>query len=155
MKEELKNLLAEEIKSEIQDLSSLSPGSKEKSTAIEDLAKLYRLKIEETKNELDYSDKQKRRIMENKQHNLDVALKEKQMDNEVKTSNYDEQIKRGQLNENVKDRYFRLGIAAAEIILPLMFYATWMKRGFKFEENGTYTSTTFRGLFNRFKPTKK
>ena len=36
-----------------------------------------------------------------------------------------------------------------------MFYAAWMKRGFKFEENGTYTSTTFRGLFNRFKPTKK
>ena len=40
MKEELKNLLVEEIKSEIQDLSSLSPGSKEKSTAIEDLAQL-------------------------------------------------------------------------------------------------------------------
>ena len=39
--------------------------------------------------------------------------------------------------------------------LPLIFYATWMKRGFKFEETGTYTSTTFRGLFNRFRPTKK
>lgn len=48
MKEELKNLLVEEIKSEIQDLSSLSPGSKEKSTAIEDLAQLYKLKIEGT-----------------------------------------------------------------------------------------------------------
>ena len=29
-----------------------NPGSKEKSTAIEDLATLYRLRIEETKNEL-------------------------------------------------------------------------------------------------------
>ena len=38
--------------------------------------------------------------------------------------------------------------------LPLVFYGIWMKRGFKFEENGVYTSTTFRGLFNRFKPTK-
>lgn len=28
-------------------------------------------------------------------------------------------------------------------------------KGFKFEETGTYTSTTFRGLFNRFRPTKK
>lgn len=155
MKEELKNLLAEEIKSEIQDLSSLSPGSKEKSTAIEDLAMLYKLKIEETKIELDYDDKQNRRIMEGKHHDFDVALKERQMENDCKISDNDELIKRIQLHESIKDRYFRLGIAAAEIILPLVFYAAWMKRGFKFEENGTYTSTTFRGLFNRFKPTKK
>ena len=38
--------------------------------------------------------------------------------------------------------------------LPLVFYGIWMNRGFKFEETGAYTSTTFRGLFNRFKPTK-
>jgi len=55
----------------------------------------------------------------------------------------------------VKDRYFKLGIAAAELLIPLMFYGIWMRKGFKFEETGTYTSTTFRGLFNRFRPTKK
>ena len=60
-----------------------------------------------------------------------------------------------QLDEQVKDRYFRLGIAAAELLIPLMFYGIWMRKGFKFEETGTYTSTTFRGLFNRFRPTKK
>ena len=67
----------------------------------------------------------------------------------------DEEMKRNQLSEQIKDRYFRLGIAAAELMIPLMFYGIWMKRGFKFEETGTYTSTTFRGLFNRFRPTKK
>ena len=67
----------------------------------------------------------------------------------------DDEFKKNQLAEQVKDRYFKLGIAAAELVLPLMFYAVWMRRGFKFEENGTYTSTTFRGLFNRFRPTKK
>ena len=137
MKEELKNLLVEEIKSEIQDLSSLSPGSKEKSTAIEDLAQLYKLKIEESKLDIERTEKIKRRVMDTNIQNNDATLKDFQM------------------SEQVKDRYFRLGIAAAEIILPLVFYAAWMKRGFKFEEKGTYTSTTFRGLFNRFKPTKK
>src|SRR5574344_428084 len=137
MKEELKNLLVEEIKSEIQDLSSLSPGSKEKSTAIEDLAQLYKLKIEESKLDIERTEKIERRVMDTNIQNNDAALKDFQM------------------SEQVKDRYFRLGIAAAEIILPLVFYAAWMKRGFKFEEKGTYTSTTFRGLFNRFKPTKK
>jgi len=41
------------------------------------------------------------------------------------------------------------------LILPMTFYAVWMKRGFDFERTGTYTSTTFRGLFNNFKPVKK
>lgn len=130
MDEEIRKLLEEEIKAEIRDLSTLEPGSKEKSTAIEDLAKLYKLRIEETKNEWDFSEK------------YDARESEKQ-------------LKKDQLEEQVRDRYFRLGVEAAGIILPLIFYAIWMKRGFKFEETGTYTSTTFRGLFNRFKPTKK
>ena len=133
MEEKIQDLLEEEIKSEIRSLTSLSPGSKEKSTAIEDLSKLYRLKIEDTKAELDSYEKQD------------------QIDSRI----LEQRLKREQLSEQVKDRYFKLGIAAAEIILPMIFYAIWMKRGFKFEETGTYTSTTFKGLFNRFKPTKK
>jgi len=108
----------------------LEAGSKEKYNAIEDLAKLYRLRIEETRNEWDFNEKYESRYS-------------------------DIQFKKDQLKEQVKDRYFRLGVEAASIILPLIFYAAWMKRGFRFEETGTYTSTTFRGLFNRFKPTKK
>ena len=130
MDEEIRKLLEEEIKAEIRDLSTLEPGSKEKSTAIEDLAKLYKLRIEETKNEWDFNEKYESR------------------DSDI-------QFKKDQLEEQVEDRYFRFGVEAAGIILPLIFYAIWMKRGFKFEETGTYTSTTFRGLFNRFKPTKK
>ncbi len=112
MDEEIKRLLEKEIKTEIRDLSILEPGSKEKSTAIEDLATLYRLKG-------------------------DIL------------------IKKDQLEEQVKDRYFRLGMELASLTLTLAFYGIWMKRGFKFEENGTFTSTTFRGLFNRFRPTNK
>ena len=130
MNEEIRNLLGEEIKSGIRDLSSLPSGSKEKSSAIEDLVKLYKLRIEETRNEWDFNEKYESRY------------------NDV-------QFKKDQLKEQVKDRYFRLGVEAAGIILPLIFYGIWMSKGFRFEETGTYTSTTFRGLFNRFKPTKK
>jgi len=130
MDEEIRDLLGEEIKTEIRDLSTFEPGSKEKSIAIEDLAKLYKLRIDETRNEWDFNEKYESR------------------DSDI-------QFKKDQLEEQVKDRYFKLGVEAASIILPLMFYAAWMKRGFRFEETGTYTSTTFRGLFNRFKPTKK
>lgn len=129
MEEEIKSLLEEEIDAQIRELSSLQVGSKEKSSAIDDLTKLYKLKIEETKTKWEINEKYDNR------------------DSDV-------QLKKDQLAEQAMDRYFRLGIEAAGIVLPLIFYAVWMKRGFKFEENGTYTSTTFRGLFNRFRPTK-
>lgn len=155
MSENIKELLNEEIAAEIQAISSLNSGSEEKSKAIEDLAKLYRLRIEETKSELDAEDKRSRRTLESEANVRENEIKKSQLDEQIKADVQDEQYKRSQLDEQVKDRYFKLGIAAAELLLPLMFYGIWMRKGFKFEETGTYTSTTFRGLFNRFRPTKK
>lgn len=133
----IKELLSEEIAEEIQALSDMSSGSKEKSMAIDDLTKLYKLRIEENKSEWDADEKYNRRVMEEE------------------ANVRDDKTKHTQIAEQVKDRYFRLGIAAAELMIPLMFYGIWMRKGFKFEETGTYTSTTFRGLFNRFRPTKR
>ena len=155
MSENIKELLNEEIAAEIQAISSLNSGSEEKSKAIEDLAKLYRLRIEETKSELDAEDKRSRRTLESEANVRENEIKKSQLDEQIKADVQDEQYKRSQLDEQVKDRYFKLGIAAAELLIPLMFYGIWMRKGFKFEETGTYTSTSFRGLFNRFRPTKK
>lgn len=152
MGENIKELLNEEIAAEIQAISSLDSGSEKKSKAIEDLAKLYRLRIEESKNELDAEDKRSRRTLESEASIREHEIKQSQLDEQIKA---DEQFKSCQLNEQMKDRYFKVGIAAAELLIPLMFYGIWMRKGFKFEETGTYTSTTFRGLFNRFRPTKK
>ena len=155
MGENVKDLLNEEIAAEIQAISSLDSGSEEKSKAIEDLVKLYRLRIEETKSELDAEDKRSRRTLESEANVRENEIKKSQLDEQIKADVQDEQYKRSQLDEQVKDRYFKLGIAAAELLIPIMFYGIWMRKGFKFEETGTYTSTTFRGLFNRFRPTKK
>ena len=133
----IKDLLNEEIATEIQNLSELKAGSDEKSSAIDDLAKLYKLRIEENKSEWDADEKYYRRVMEGEANTKDDELKQKQ------------------LEEQVKERYFRVGVAAAELMVPLIFYGIWMRKGFKFEETGTYTSKTFTGLINRFKPTKK
>ena len=131
------DLLSEEIAAEIEAISELGSGSEKKSIAIDDLTKLYKLRIEENKSMWDADEKYNRRVME-----TDANAR-------------DEEIKRQQINENVKDRYFRVAIAGAELLIPLMFYGIWMRKGFKFEETGTYTSTTFKGLINRFRPTKK
>ena len=130
MGEEIKNLLEKEIKNQIENLASLEPGSEKHSTAVESLAKLYKVKLDEDKTSMEYLDKTQNRES-------------------------DEGFKVAQIEENVKDRYVKIGIAAAELVLPLMFYGVWMRRGFKFEQDGTFTSQTFRGLFSRFRPTKK
>ena len=130
MGEEIKNLLEKEIKNQIENLASLEPGSEKHSTAVESLAKLYKVKLDEDKTSMEYLDKTQNRES-------------------------DEGFKVAQIEENVKDRYVKIGIAAAELVLPLMFYGVWMRRGLKFEQDGTFTSQTFRGLFSRFRPTKK
>lgn len=135
--EELKEMLSEEIKGEFEALSALEFGSKEHSMAVDNLTTLYKLRLEEAKSELD-AERQER-------------------DNEIRFEEWkrEDEIRLEQQIEQTKDRYIRLGMEAAGLILPLLFYGVWMKRGFKFEESGAFTSTTFRGLFNRFKPTRK
>ncbi len=122
-------LLDEEIVRQLTDLSSYGTGSDDKSKAIDDLVQLYKLRIEEKK------------------------IAEARAESETKEANDLFQTKK-QLAEQKKDRYFRAGIAAAELILPLIFYGIWMGKGLKFEETGTFTSATFKGLLNRFRPTK-
>ena len=145
MDEEIKVLLDKTIKSDILEIGKMDIGSEERKCAIEDLVKIYKLRIDETKNDKDICERREARIME-----MDERREARFMERDTKSRD-----KQEDLRELVKDRYFRVGIAVAEIGLPLVFYAVWMKRGFEFEESGAYTSTTFRGLFNRFKPTKK
>ena len=133
----IEELLNEEIAAQIEALSDLQSGTKEKSTAIDDLTKLYKLRIEENKSVWDADEKYHRRIMDGESVTKDGDFKERQ------------------IAEQVKDRYFRVGIAAAELLIPLMCYGIWMNKGFKFEETGTFTSSTFKGLINRFRPTKR
>ena len=56
--------------------------------------------------------------------------------------------------DSVRENLVKTALTAAEIAIPMVFYAVWMKRGFEFEKEGTYTSSTFRTLWNRFRPTK-
>lgn len=136
MEEKIKDMLDEEIANEFQALSGLKTGSQEQTVAIDNLATLYRLRIEESKSDWEAGDKYDRLEMEKEANDRDNELKQTQ------------------IAEQVKDRYFRVGVAAAELIIPLMFYGLWMNKGFKFEETGALSSSTFKGLIKHFRPTK-
>lgn len=122
---EIQKLLDEEIVQRLKGLNGLESGSKEIGAAIEDVEHLFKMRVEERK-----------------------------LNNELESNAREERDKLVENAARAKDRYIRLGLDVAGLILPLMFYGIWMTKGFKFEETGTFTSTTFRNLFNRFKPTK-
>lgn len=122
---EIQNLLDNEIVRRLKELDGMASGSKEIGVAIEDIEHLCKMRVEE-----------------------------KKLNSELESNAREERDKLVENAARAKDRYIRLGLDVAGLILPLAFYGIWMSKGFKFEESGTFTSTTFRSLFNRFKPTK-
>lgn len=144
---EIQTLLDDVIKTEISNLRNLPSGNEKRGAAIRELASLHKLRIEEIRAQADVDEKVERRKMDSKQQEAERAAKDVDR-------NRENEAQARQLREQKIDRYVRTGVAAAELILPLVFYGIWMKRGFKFEESGVYSSTTFKNLFNRFKPAK-
>lgn len=128
--DEAKELLNKEIETEIRNLSVLEDGSEEKTRAVDQLNKLYRLRIDESKVETEYEMGKKKLASDEY-----VALEEK-------------------MSRRWTD-WVRLGIEGLSVVVPVVFYGIWMRRGFEFEREGTYTSKTFQGLTKFFKPTRR
>ena len=70
----------------------------------------------------------------------------------IKSKELAQEIVRDTMNDKVK--LIDLGVQAAGIILPIMFYGSWMKKGLEFEKSGTFTSNTFKSLISKFKVMK-
>lgn len=148
MNEDIITMLDEQIKAELGGLSGLAVGSKEHTEAIEGLAKLYRLRIDDSKAAMEY----------NKEID-DDEFRKKQMEQEEKLhdeqAEREEQSRKEQLAEQKKDRYIRIGIAAAELMVPLVFFAKIYQMGYDLEKDGTFTVQTLKNLIRFVKPTKR
>ena len=51
-------------------------------------------------------------------------------------------------------KWLQTGVDLVGIGAPLIFYGVWMKRGLEFEKTGAFSSSVFRGLTSKFRPTK-
>ena len=126
---DMEELLEEGMNHTFEGLGNMTPGTEEYSKTVEDLSKLYKLKLEERKIE------------------VDRALKTDQCDAA-------DRVEAEKLKSDKFGKWLKLGTDMAGIVLPLLFYGKWMGRGLEFEKNGTFTSKTFMGLINKFRPTK-
>ena len=151
---DIQSLLDGVIETEIQNLGSLSSGSDEKSKAIQNLATLHKLRIEEIKAETDTDEKRERRKMDSEQRKDELTLKERELNGKEADRDREKTFQNRQVMGQMIDRCMRTGMDIAGLVLPLVFYGIWMNKGFKFEETGSVTSTTFKNLLNRVRPTK-
>ncbi len=125
MDEQNRQALADSILDTFEAMKTLKPGTEAHTAAVNAVTKLYQTGLEDIK-----QDNESEEMMD-------------RLEREVKNQ-----------KDQKLDRYIRYGIDILGITLPMVFYATWMRRGFEFEREGTYTSNTFKNLFNKFRPTK-
>lgn len=171
--EELRKLLDSEIASEIKNLGSLKPGTDDHSIAVDSVAKLYKLRLEDDRNEkeferrkaeLEQSAKQNEMESERRKAEFEESVKQNEREFEQHKVEFEETIKQNeadnknkdaQLEEAKFDRYFRVGSMVAITMIEMLAYGHWYKKGLKFEETGTLTSPTMKGVISKFNPFKK
>lgn len=133
---DIQTLLDDAVEEEITNVKSAPAGSEERSLAIQDLTALHKLRIEEIKAQTEAEEKRERREMDKADHAREEALQARQA------------------KDQVIDRCVRTCVQVGELVLPLVCYGIWFGMGLTFEMDSSITSTMFKNLLNRFRPTK-
>lgn len=157
MNEKINELLDEEIVTILEELSSTNVERDEYILILKRLEMLHKLKMDQMKANNECIDKEHKHDLDIKRHELDLAsleLKDREFNHNVKALESEQRSKKRQFIGQQFDNYLKRGIEIAGVVVPLIFYASWMAAGFEFEKEGTFTSSTFKGLIQKFKPTK-
>ena len=139
MENTIEGLLDDVIKSELEKVKDSTMSPEEKRTMVEYLVKLNSIQTE-------------RKEIKCKENELE--LKHLELEDKIEVQTDDKAYKEVLAKREMLQTFVKGGIEVFGVVAPIMFYSAWMKRGLRFEETGTYTSQTFKGLFGKFKPTK-
>lgn len=154
MNDKNRTMLEDLIADQIFYIGKFNPDDEGYGAMINSLKTTCSISLEERKLANDSKEKKKARSIEHQYNNLKLELDKKKIDTESETKLNEYRLNLLQADGKSKDRIAKVVLDCAGIMVPIIFYGIWMKRGFKFEETGVFTSKTFSGLINRFKPTK-
>jgi hypothetical protein len=109
----------------------------------------------------DYEINKEKIKIESKKNEDALHLEDKKINLNENKNNSDAELKNKELKMNFEkdmdlrsERIIKVLMDGVTVLVPIIFYNVWMKKGFEFEETGTFTSNTFKNLFSKFKPTK-
>lgn len=127
-----KEMLEAQIQTEFERIKEMSNGE-EKSKAILNLEKLYKLKLNDDEIENNYAIAERKAFVESEKIDNERVLGEVE------------------LKENKISKFCQIALKVFETGAPLILSAVFLNRGFKFEETGVYGSKTFGTLFSKFR----
>lgn len=171
--EEIKELLHDEIKSELRALDEMELGSNEHKVAIDGLVLLMGKAVDIEKVENDVRDKEQNHSLEEKKLDSDIKgkelnrdleeqklnLEEKKLENDIKGKELnrdleekkldkDVTLRKRQIDDNKKNMICTIAINGAGLLLAYGFKYWGAKTSLKFEETGTVTSSFGRSIFS-------
>lgn len=132
MNEELVGKIEDRIIYLIDSLNDLQPGTEEYKVTVDTINKLY-----ETVN------KEK-----------EIGLKGDSLAIEEANNYENRKIKSKETKSGMILSGLKTAVELSAVVVPVVFYGVWLKKGFEFEEEGTITSNTFKGLISKFKTTR-
>lgn len=110
-----KELLSEVILEQLENIKTLTPGSKEHSTATEDICKLYRLHLEELAGDTDYTEKSQRLEAEMNMRERELELKERQLNEELERRDGELELKERELEMRSKQQAEEIALKEKEL----------------------------------------
>lgn len=113
----------------------------EREKLIEDISALYKLKIEEDKNDLDYDDRYNKRLQE-----------KERLDKECKFKNQELELRSKEEKNRTRVGLITAGVTAAIALMGNVFYSIWYHKGLKFEETGTVATHQTKNLESKMVP---
>lgn len=139
---DIKEMLEDEIVEVFNAMKGQSPDTDKYKKTLDGLTRLYELKISEERMEQDFQEKEARREMEERHHT-----------DEVDAAYY---TRKDEFEEKEKQHKFQilsLAIGTGATLLTagcsLIFHNYWLKKSFKFEEDGTIAGAASRGVWNQ------
>lgn len=141
--DEIKNLIDEAIVNRLQSISSYDEESKEQSRAMEEVAKLHRLRIEELKVENEHAEKVEQAELERDKYFLESNVKDDER-----------HVKEREFKERHWDRWINVGVIAATSIGSWLFYDALDRRGYRYDAEGIMRQPHIRSLITRVLPKK-
>lgn len=132
--DQTKNLLLEEIEALLKEISEMEPGSEARAKSLEELAKLYRLKIEETEADTKRVDSENRLKIEAEKAKDDIAYR------------------KAQRKDATIALIVNVGLQLTLTSMGLIAYDIWQRRGFIFEKDGTVSNPFTRNVQSNMLP---
>lgn len=140
MREDMVNIEMEILRG-TQELNSFEIGDEMYDERLKAIADLLDIR----KKMFDEEERQKKLQLEENERERIERLR---VDKEVLERN--ERIERSEKEDMHK--YIGYAINVAGIVMPLIFYGAWFKKGLVFEETGVYTSGMVKGLMGKMQP---